>query len=269
MRFFSSRRERRLWLWTLAVVVAIYSTLGLTGMLAGFLREHGLGAPLFLLFMFLVAATVVTHGIKARAGRAEIAVGLGVATAYLLVLLPHVDSGGAVAPHRIRRSGRLDLRSTRRACEPGAPRPVAATARRRGDYGAGRARRGHPVVSAHSRLRSAGHPVQLPCGRDGHHFEHRAGMGAAADDVPPGARQRQSISTARTTSTCPPWLRCRRSSPTVATARANPGIKRCSQSETVSSIASSTRYGSVQSWLYRNLASRMSGGDQCSGSWTS
>lgn len=86
MRFFSSRRERRLWLWTLAVVVAIYSTLGLTGMLAGLLREHGLGAPLFLLFMFLVAATVVTHGIRARAGRVEIAVGLGVATAYLLVL---------------------------------------------------------------------------------------------------------------------------------------------------------------------------------------
>ncbi|MCY3801586.1 MAG: VanZ family protein [Chloroflexi bacterium] len=85
MRFFSSHRERRLWLWTLAVVVAIYSTLGLTGMLAGFLRERGLGAPLFLLFMLLVAATVVTHGIKARAGRAEIAVALGVATAYLLV----------------------------------------------------------------------------------------------------------------------------------------------------------------------------------------
>ena len=167
MRFFSSHRERRLWLWTLAVVVAIYSTLGLTGMLAGLLREHGLGAPLFLLFMFLVAATVVTHGIKARAGRAEIAVGLGVATAYLLVLFPHVDSGGAVAPHRIRRSGRLDLRSTRRAREPGAPRPVAATARRCCDYGARRARRGHPVVSAHSRLRPAGHPVQLPCGRYG------------------------------------------------------------------------------------------------------
>ena len=65
--------------------MAIYSTLGLTGMLAGLLREHGLGAPLFLLFMLLVAATIVTHGIKARAGRAEIAVGLGVATAYLLV----------------------------------------------------------------------------------------------------------------------------------------------------------------------------------------
>ena len=86
MRFFSSHRERRLWLWTLAVVVAIYSTLGLTGMLAGLLREHGLDAPLFLLFMLLVAATVVTHGIKARAGRAEITVALGVATAYLLVL---------------------------------------------------------------------------------------------------------------------------------------------------------------------------------------
>ena len=41
MSLFTSDRERRLWLWTLAVVVAIYSTLGLAGTLAGALREQG------------------------------------------------------------------------------------------------------------------------------------------------------------------------------------------------------------------------------------
>ena len=87
MRLFSSRRERRLWLWTLAVVVAIYSTLGLTGTLAEWLREYGLldAAVFFLLGMFLVGATVVTQGVRVRIGRVEIAVTLGIMAAYLMV----------------------------------------------------------------------------------------------------------------------------------------------------------------------------------------
>ena len=87
MTLFSSRRERRLWLWTLAVVAAIYATLGLTGSLAEALREYGLlnAAVFFLLGMFLVGATIVTHGIKVRPGGAEVAVALGVAAAYLMV----------------------------------------------------------------------------------------------------------------------------------------------------------------------------------------
>ena len=40
---FSSERERRLWFWTLAVVAAIYSTLGLAATLEGKL-PHGLFA---------------------------------------------------------------------------------------------------------------------------------------------------------------------------------------------------------------------------------
>ena len=92
MALFSSARERRLWLWTLAVVMAIYSTLGLARTLAGALREHGLlGAsfPLvsFLLAISLVGATIVTHGLNARPGGVEVAVALGVTAAYLLVFL--------------------------------------------------------------------------------------------------------------------------------------------------------------------------------------
>ena len=79
MTLFSSRRERRLWLWVLAVMVAIYATLGLAQRLAETLRERGLldiSIGLFLLCMFLVAVTVVTQGLKVRPGGAEVAVGV-------------------------------------------------------------------------------------------------------------------------------------------------------------------------------------------------
>ena len=87
MTLFSSKRERRLWLWTLAVVVAIYSTLGLARTLAGTLRDHGLLTAAFVLAMFLVAATIMTQGLKRRPGKTEIMVGLGIAAAYLLVFV--------------------------------------------------------------------------------------------------------------------------------------------------------------------------------------
>ena len=92
MALFVSHRERRLWLWTLAVVVAIYSTLGLARTAAGALRDSGLLEPsfvvaMFLLGMFLVGATIVTQGLKMRPGGAEIGVALGVAAAYLMVFL--------------------------------------------------------------------------------------------------------------------------------------------------------------------------------------
>lgn len=87
MTLFCSDRERRLWLWTLAVVVAIYSTLGLAPALSGALREHDLLEASFAVGMFLVGATIVTQGVKVRPGGAELAVALGVAAAYLLVFV--------------------------------------------------------------------------------------------------------------------------------------------------------------------------------------
>lgn len=85
MAVFSSRRERRLWLWTLAVVVAIYATLGLARTAAGILRDLGLLEAFFGLGMFLLAAAIVAQGVKARPGWREIAVALGVAAATLMV----------------------------------------------------------------------------------------------------------------------------------------------------------------------------------------
>ena len=85
--FFSSARERRLWGWTLAVVVAIYATLGLATTLAGALRDRGLLGAAFGLGMFLVGATIVSLALKTWPSRAEIGILLGVVTTYFMVFL--------------------------------------------------------------------------------------------------------------------------------------------------------------------------------------
>ena len=71
------------------MVAAIYSTLGLSGTLAGVLREYGLldVSILGLFFMFLFGATILTQGLKVRPGGVEIAVMLGVTAVYLLLIL--------------------------------------------------------------------------------------------------------------------------------------------------------------------------------------
>jgi len=84
---FTSRRERRLWLWALAVVVAIYSTLGLAGTLAEVLRERNLLPPALLVLMFVTVAAIVGSGLKRRPGRREIWVALGVTAVYGMALL--------------------------------------------------------------------------------------------------------------------------------------------------------------------------------------
>ena len=71
MRLFSSARERRLWLWSAAVVVAIYATLGLAGTLAEVLREFELleASSLVMFAMFLLGATIFTwHQVAAPGG---------------------------------------------------------------------------------------------------------------------------------------------------------------------------------------------------------
>lgn len=80
--FFSSGRERRLWLGALAAVAAIYATLGLASVLAGALYHQGLSAVLFLGGMALVGVVVLTQGLRVRPRGREIGVGLGIAVVY-------------------------------------------------------------------------------------------------------------------------------------------------------------------------------------------
>ncbi len=87
MPSFSSAREKRLWAWTLAVVVAIYSTLGLARTLVDKLGSDFVSVWLFLLGCILVLATVITQGLRVRPSGTEIGVALGVAAAYLLIVV--------------------------------------------------------------------------------------------------------------------------------------------------------------------------------------
>ena len=69
LSLFTSARERRLWAWTLAVVVAIYSTLGLARTLFDMLGHLNLGEGLFLVCCLLVVATAVTLGVRGETPR--------------------------------------------------------------------------------------------------------------------------------------------------------------------------------------------------------
>ena len=85
MPLFSSVRERRLWVCTLAVIVAIYSTLGLTTTLVEVLRNRELFDGTFLVGFLLIWVAILTQGLKVRPRGTEISVGLGVMAVYLMV----------------------------------------------------------------------------------------------------------------------------------------------------------------------------------------
>ncbi len=87
MSLFTSKRERRLWLWTLAVLVAIFSTLGLAGALAETLRNRGVLDDFFFFCFILVLVTILTQGLTTRPGIIDIAVMLGIAIVYFMVFL--------------------------------------------------------------------------------------------------------------------------------------------------------------------------------------
>ncbi len=85
MPLFSSHRERRLWLWTLAVLVAIYATLGPAPALANALRESNLLRVSFAILVLLVVGAIGVRLRKRRLGWSDMGVALGVASAYLMV----------------------------------------------------------------------------------------------------------------------------------------------------------------------------------------
>lgn len=85
MRLFSSDREKKLWIWTLVVVIAIYASLALELSFANVLIERGLVTPFYIAGMLMIVATAVSQGFGVRPRGAEVAVALGIAAAYLLL----------------------------------------------------------------------------------------------------------------------------------------------------------------------------------------
>lgn len=80
-------RERRLWLWTLVVLVAIYSTLGPVQELTALLRERNLLRLSSAVVVLLVGVVIVVQWAKRRPGRREVGVALGVGAVYLTALI--------------------------------------------------------------------------------------------------------------------------------------------------------------------------------------
>ncbi len=84
---FTSPRERRLWLWTLAVVLAIYATLGPARTLVDALRERNLLQVSFVLVVLVVVGAVAAQWVRRPPGWGEVGVALGVALAYLVAFV--------------------------------------------------------------------------------------------------------------------------------------------------------------------------------------
>lgn len=85
MPLFLSSRERRLWLATVAAVVAAFATLGIASRLSAQLNDAGLlGSGLFSAGLLLVLAAVTTQGLRIRPRGWELIATLGIAAAYIL-----------------------------------------------------------------------------------------------------------------------------------------------------------------------------------------
>lgn len=82
---FTSDRERRLWIWTLAVMVAIYSTLGVARTVVDALRDRNLLRVSIAVAVLAVVGSILWRWAKTRPDRRELGAALGVAFAYWMV----------------------------------------------------------------------------------------------------------------------------------------------------------------------------------------
>jgi hypothetical protein len=81
----SSDRERRLWLWTGATLIAIYSTLGVARSVTDALRDRNMLRATLALLLLLVLGPAAWRWAKSRPDWREIGALLGVAFAYWMV----------------------------------------------------------------------------------------------------------------------------------------------------------------------------------------
>jgi len=88
---FSSDRERRLWLWTGALMVAIYSSLGIARAVTDELRERNLLRASIAVFVVVAVGAIAWRWVQERPDRGEVGAALAVAFGYWVVAL-RVDS---------------------------------------------------------------------------------------------------------------------------------------------------------------------------------
>lgn len=84
---FSSTREKRLWISLGVVQIAIYATLGYAPIVAAALREQSRLRDNMFFWLFVSMVVVAVLFIRSRPGRAEIAVGVGIAIIFVTAWL--------------------------------------------------------------------------------------------------------------------------------------------------------------------------------------
>jgi len=84
MSFFTSSKEKRLWLYTFLVLVALIATLIFGGGLVPAMDQDLQGA-LFFYTMIAIAVAVILHGLITKPGIAEITVWLGLSAVYIML----------------------------------------------------------------------------------------------------------------------------------------------------------------------------------------
>lgn len=87
MSFFTSSREKRLWIYASIVLFAIFLSLFFSSGFEKFLYDQNIQAIFFLICMGMVAVTVIIHGIEIRFHKTEIAAWFAILTVYLLIVL--------------------------------------------------------------------------------------------------------------------------------------------------------------------------------------
>ena len=102
---FTSNRERRIWIWVVAIIVAIYSTLGLARVVADELDRRDLADAAFGGAFVLILLAIIALGLRMRPGGLEVGIAVGVIAVYVLVFVrmaipeerTHVVEYGVVA----------------------------------------------------------------------------------------------------------------------------------------------------------------------------
>ena len=87
MTFFKSKREKRLWIAVLLVIIGITAVLFFGRPFAGMLREQGMLSNFFWLAIVLVLATILWHSVKTVPSKSEIGLWIGIIAIYLLMFL--------------------------------------------------------------------------------------------------------------------------------------------------------------------------------------
>jgi VanZ family protein len=87
MTLFTSSRERLLWLWAGAVVLAIYSTLGMARVVVEGLRERNLLRLGVAAVIVVLALVLAVRLMRRQPGRREVTAALGAALLYAVVFV--------------------------------------------------------------------------------------------------------------------------------------------------------------------------------------